>query len=425
MLRTIFYIPNEFAGYPVFGIGILFVAWLLFSVVLLGYLIRRHGFDAETRGYLPLLIVMGATIMFILPALTDEHGLAIRGYGTMLVAAAFTACLLATHRAGQMGLDPEVIFSMAFWMFASGVVGARVFYIVEYWEQFQHDTLGATLAQLINVAQGGLVVYGGVIGGVVAMLVFLRLHRLPVLAVCDLIAPAAAVGLALGRVGCLLNGCCHGAPADVPWAVTFPIGSPPFVDQLERDQVYANGLRIGEARKDRRPVVGAVEPGSAAEQAGMQPGQTILRINDVPVETIGDAYRELFAIDRAGESISVVTSGMTIPKQWTVERPSRSLPVHPTQVYSSINALVIFALLWTFYPLRRRDGEVIALLMTIYPITRFLLEIIRNDEQAIWQTGLTISQNVSLMLLAAAVGFWFYLAGRPRGSVLPPKAVAA
>ena len=61
-------------------------------------------------------------------------------------------------------------------------------------------------------------------------------------------------------------------------------------------------------------------------------------------------------------------------------------------------------LLWAYFPFRRRDGELIALLLTIHPITRFLLEIIRTDEPAVFGTGLSISQNISILLLAAGVG---------------------
>ena len=99
--------------------------------------------------------------------------------------------------------------------------------------------------------------------------------------------------------------------------------------------------------------------------------------------------------------------------------PDRSRPVHPTQLYSAIDGGILGWLLWSFFPYRRRDGEAIALLLTIHPITRFLLEIIRTDEPAVFGTGLTISQNVSLGLLACGAGLWWYLSRQPRGVVWP------
>jgi phosphatidylglycerol:prolipoprotein diacylglycerol transferase len=89
-----------------------------------------------------------------------------------------------------------------------------------------------------------------------------------------------------------------------------------------------------------------------------------------------------------------------------------SLPIHPTQLYAALDGLVLWALLSAFYPLRRRDGEVIALLMITYPITRFLIERLRDDEPAVL-AGLTISQTISLGLFVAGLAAWIFLRLRP------------
>ena len=89
--------------------------------------------------------------------------------------------------------------------------------------------------------------------------------------------------------------------------------------------------------------------------------------------------------------------------------PARSHPVHPTQLYSTIGALLICLLLLAYDPFRRRDGELSALMLTVYSVTRFLEEIVRTDEAPILSTGMTISQNVSLLLLLGAMGLWYYV----------------
>jgi hypothetical protein len=76
-------------------------------------------------------------------------------------------------------------------------------------------------------------------------------------------------------------------------------------------------------------------------------------------------------------------------------------------------------LLWSYFPFRRRDGEVVALMLTIHPITRFLLEYIRTDEPAVFGTELSISQNISIALLACAGLIWWQLSRQPRGVVWP------
>jgi phosphatidylglycerol:prolipoprotein diacylglycerol transferase len=103
----------------------------------------------------------------------------------------------------------------------------------------------------------------------------------------------------------------------------------------------------------------------------------------------------------------------------------RSLAVHPTQLYSTINALVLLALLLAYEPFRRRDGELTALLFTLYPVTRFLLEQIRVDEPPLSTTGLSISQNISLLVLAAVACGWVWLLRQPAkltwpGPLVPP-----
>ena len=75
--------------------------------------------------------------------------------------------------------------------------------------------------------------------------------------------------------------------------------------------------------------------------------------------------------------------------------------------------MILCLLLLVYDRFRRRDGALTALMMTIYPVTRFLIERIRTDEADIWGTGLHISQNISLGILAAAVCLWIYVLRRP------------
>jgi phosphatidylglycerol:prolipoprotein diacylglycerol transferase len=103
----------------------------------------------------------------------------------------------------------------------------------------------------------------------------------------------------------------------------------------------------------------------------------------------------------------------------SISPPPRSRPVHPTQLYSAIDAGLLSWLLWAFFPFRTRDGQCIALMLTIHPITRFLLEVVRTDEPAVFGTGLSISQNISVLLLVCAAGIWWYISRRPRGIVWP------
>lgn len=419
MRQTLFHIPHEFLGVPVFGMGWLLLAWALAGVVLLFFLLRRHGFNAETRSHLFILLVVGAAIYFVLPRLEQQApagpplGLPIRGYGVMLLLGVLCGVGLAVQEARRMGLDPDVIFSLAFYAFAGGIVGARLFYVIQYWEQFQRSDAGSTLAAILNVTEGGLVVYGSLIGALLTTAWFMRRHNLPVLAIADLVAPSLVLGLAIGRIGCLFNGCYYGGVCSE--GMTFPEGSPPYINQRSLGQLH--GFQVGQADGSSAAVVKDVDPGGLAESAGLAVGARIKSINGRPVRTYKNA-REILSVAYPRLRIDTDRGTVVLPLQ---EFPPRSRAVHPTQIYSAINAAILCLLGWAYYPMRRRDGEVFALLATIYPVTRFLLEFVRTDEPGRFGTPLTISQLVSVGMLVGMAALWTYILRQPRGSVLPAQ----
>ena len=425
MLRTIFQIPLEVGGWPVFGFGLLFWAWLAFSAVLMVWLVRRQGWTADTQSYLPILAIVAVAIAFVFPRIAEADGLAIRGYGTMLVLATFAACGLAAYRARQIGLDPEVIYSLAFWLFLAGIGGARLFYVIQNYQQFRGESIVETVFKLVNFAEGGLVVYGSVIAASVAFVAFIAIRRLPALALLDVIAPSVALALGFGRIGCFLNGCCFGGVADVPWAGSSPADSPPWEHQVLEGDLYLHGLKFD--RTASGAVIADVEPDSPAAAAGMHTGDRVVAVGERKVESGIDAHAALVRVYRGGAALDVYVAGDEAPRHWTLPVREWSHPIHPTQLYSSLNGFVLCLLLWAYYPFRRRDGEVIALLMTLYAITRFVIEIIRTDEGSFAGTGLTISQNISLGLLALAVALWITILSRPAGSAFPlsPQAACA
>jgi phosphatidylglycerol---prolipoprotein diacylglyceryl transferase len=424
MRQTLFTIPSQIAGVDVFGFGWLLAIWAVSSVALVTWSYLRHGWR-EARGYLPLLGVFGFVIAFVVPMAFSE-GLPIRGYGVMLLLAVLASVMLGVYRARQVGLDPEIILSLGTWFFLSGFLGARVFYIIEYWDRFWRPTwtLSQRLGAMVNITEGGLVVYGSLLAGGAALLVFIHKNHLPGLAFADLIAPCVVLGVGLGRIGCFLNGCCYGGPSDLPWAVTFPAESPAYLYQAQRGQLYLHGLVFRGSQSDPA-VIDRVEPDSPAAREGLAPGQQVTAINGRSIDSVEEAQIELFRIFGAGAPISVKVAGDDVAKGWRVPpNPPRSRAVHPAQLYSLIDALLLCLFLLAYEPYKRRDGELTALVLTIHPISRFLLEIIRVDESAVFDTGMSISQNISLMILAGGIGLWIYLLCRPRGRAWPGLAGA-
>ncbi|HLA85349.1 MAG TPA: prolipoprotein diacylglyceryl transferase family protein [Thermoguttaceae bacterium] len=416
MLDTLFHIPRQIGGWPVFGVGLLLAAWCVFGLVVVVVAWRRGAAGRELAGYVPLLAIVAAAVVWFLPRLCGDDGLPIHGYGVMLLIAVVSATSLLAWRAKRVGLDPDTIISMVFWMFVPGIVGARLFYVVEYWPEFDRPTFGETIGAVLSFSEGGLVVYGSLIGGMLGMVLFLRKHRLPMLAVCDLLAPSLLLGLALGRLGCLAHGCCFGGPSDLPWAVTFPPGSPVYGQQLSRGQLWGFAVDGDPAAE---PIVTWVAADSPAGRAGLQPGQTIFRVNNEVVQSAGNVSWLLQESAAAQKPIRLETKDGLHAEISTSPMPAHSRPVQPTQVYGALNGLVLCLFLLAYAPFRRRDGEVFALMLTIYPITRFLQEIIRTDEGGSLGTGLTISQNISVLILLAVIALWVYILRQPRGTALP------
>lgn len=418
MLRDLFYIPNqEIAGLPLFGRGWLLLAWVIFSVILLIWLVRKRASRAEAWGYLPLLVLVALAIWWLLPFLCkDGRGLPIRGYGAMLLVAVAAAVALAIWRARRVGLDHELILTLAFWAFVPGIIGARAFYVIEYWNQVQKETPLGTLMEIINLPDGGLVVYGSVIGGFVGLAGFIYKYKMPALATLDLVTPSFMLGMAIGRLGCLLNGCCFGHACDLPWAITFPPNSPPYQSQVRRGQMYGFELSAG---PNAEPVVERAEPVSPAGKAGLLPGDVLRSINDHTVRSAGQAHEVLARLFRERRPLVIQTEDGRRLELPAIPVPARSLPVHPTQLYSAANGLVLCLFLLAYAPFCRRDGELWATFLVLYPVTRFLLEMIRVDEPGVFRTGLTISQLVSLLVLLCAVAFWAHVLRKPPGTAFP------
>ncbi|MFZ1934613.1 MAG: prolipoprotein diacylglyceryl transferase family protein [Thermoguttaceae bacterium] len=429
MCQTLFHIPATLFGYPVFGFGLLLGLWAAASVITLTVLARRQGFNADTWGYVPILLLVGAIIVWVLPAIGERPavgpspGLPIRGFGMMNLLAVVCGTLLAAWRAKRVGVNPDLVFTLIFWMLIPGIIGARAFYVIEYWRRDywpsyagEGGSLATLLRNVVNLTQGGLVLYGSLAGGLLGMLLFVRRYRMPFLAVADLMAPSMLLGLALGRVGCLLNGCCFGAACDHPhpWALEFPAKSPAYMAQAERGQMY--GFDIGANDDAKSCLVLKVVPDSRADRAGLKEGERLLRINRHPIDTVGDAHAAILRALLDADPLVVEVehrSSMTVP---AIDPPPRhSLPVQPSQPLSTVDALLLCLLLLAYDPFHRRDGELFALVLSIYPITRFLIEGLRSDEAGRFGTEMSIGQCVSLLALVCAVVLWTYILRQPKG----------
>jgi phosphatidylglycerol:prolipoprotein diacylglycerol transferase len=114
------------------------------------------------------------------------------------------------------GLPAGALVDAAAWILIASIVGARLLFVALNWRAFS-----GRWGEVLFTWQGGMSFHGGLAGGVLAGAIYAWRHRLPFWAMADAVAPALALGYAIGRIGCFLNGCCYGAPTDLPWGVAF------------------------------------------------------------------------------------------------------------------------------------------------------------------------------------------------------------
>lgn len=257
------------------------------------------------------------------------------GYGLMLFLGFLFGGWSAIRRARTVGIKKEAIWDVGLWVLIAGIGGARLFYVVQYRDRVfaGKSGLGEYAFALINLREGGLVLYGGVITAFTVFLLYCASRKLKPLLMADVVVPSFFIGLAFGRMGCFLNGCCYGDRCELPWAVSFPLGSVPDMAMVHRGFVGASDFL--------------------------------------------------------------------------------TLQLHPSQIYSSLNALVLALLTHFYFKIRHRDGAVLGVCLTIYPITRFLIEYLRGDEMGKFSTSLTISQLVSLAMFSVGALYVGWLVKRP------------
>ena len=139
------------------------------------------------------------------PILFKFYGITLYSYGFCVALAVTVALLLAIRLAPKNFLSSGTTVDLLFILFVAGIVGSRIFYVLQHWEDYRSHWLS-----IFWIQEGGLVWYGGFIFAVLAGALHCRRHRLSVLTWADFFAPLLSLAHGIGRIGCFLNGCCYG-----------------------------------------------------------------------------------------------------------------------------------------------------------------------------------------------------------------------
>ena len=179
------------------------------------------------------------------PVLFEIGGWPIYSYGLLLAAAYLSGLGLAVVRARRMGLDGTKIMDLGIYLIIAALVGAKLMLVIVDFEYFRSRP-----GELLSLVRAGGVFYGGLIGALLVAAVLVRRYQLNLWTTADLMAPGIALGHVIGRLGCLLAGCCYGRPTDVPWGIVFTdpaaaanVGTPLGIP-LHPTQLYDAGAEL-------------------------------------------------------------------------------------------------------------------------------------------------------------------------------------
>ena len=170
-------------------------------------------------------------VIFELPSwLPVVGGMPITSFGVFMLLAFLTGGWIIRSELERMGEDPERAWDLVFMGVVGGILGAKGYYVLLNYERLASDPAG------LIFSRGGLVWYGGFLLATALVIWEIRRRRLPLRRTADAIAPALALGYAVGRMGCFLVGDDWGRPTDSIFGIAFPRGAPPTrVDIIERE----------------------------------------------------------------------------------------------------------------------------------------------------------------------------------------------
>ena len=289
--------------------------------------------------------LIAAVVAYLLPV--GHNVIPVQGYGVMILIGFSLGVAFAEQRLPALGIKPLAALDMGLTGAFLGIAGARIFYILMTWNEFNPFASGtfdaSKITKMFAIWEGGLVFYGAFLVAIPWAYIYCTRNKIPKIPFMDASAPGLIIGQAFGRIGCFLTGCCFGRTCDLPWAVHFPPNSAPYDEQVRLGQLAANA--------------------------------------------------------------------------------ARSAAVHPTQLYASIAGFLTWGFLYTYWPRRKYDGQILSLTLIMAGATRFFEEMLRNDDAPPLPSisdSITIAQWLAIPIMLTGFGLMFYF--RKKNELYVPPA---
>ncbi len=296
-----------------------------------------------------------------LPMGVEIFGFKIAFYGVIIALGMLLGYLVAESQAKRFGQSVEKLLDFAMIAIVASVIGARAYYVIFHWDIFADNPLS-----IFNLRTGGLAIYGGVIVAFASVVIFCKVKKLNLGAFADVCIPGLITGQAIGRWGNFFNKEAFGKYADGLFAM-----------QVEKGAIDYEYRLSEEALKLRFPE---------------QP-QAIANI--------------LEQVEKA-----VVIDGTTF------------IQAHPTFLYESLWNFGILAFMILYAKNKRFEGEIIMWYMVLYGVGRFWIEGLRTDQLFLWNTGIPVSQLVSVVMIllgGSVIGYNYWKLAKEKKAAATAK----
>ncbi len=278
----------------------------------------------------------------MIPELFSIGPFTVYSYGLMLAISFIVSGTILTKEFERNNLDKNIASNIIIFSIVFGIIGARLFHILENFDLFLNDPISITFSA------GGLTYYGGLITVIIALVIYTKKKNIKFLKLADLSSPSLALGYGIGRIGCHLAGDGdYGLPTTMPWGT-----------------IYANGT---------------VKPSNMLYDY----------MHSHPDIAKAFNYFDLSKIVVGQDKFGIITKFDTVTK------------MHPTPIYEFLISLFIFFILWRIRKNNLKLGSLFFFYLILSGIARFSVEIIRLNPEFIF--GLSEAQFISIVLIIVGI----------------------